>query len=133
MPIRIEVKNISTAMTDARVQIALAAVQASQAETQVAWAGLFPDLALNYTYGIDAPQFAVNGPDGVKNLGYMVMPKFGHGKMAGIPVTDTQGFGIPTKGGDHEDAAKFLAFMHSKERVQAMWTLSKQIPANTTS
>jgi ABC-type glycerol-3-phosphate transport system substrate-binding protein len=69
---------------------------------------------------------------GVKNLGYMVMPKFGHGKMAGIPVTDTQGFGIPTKGGDHEDAAKFLAFMHSKERVQAMWTLSKQIPANTT-
>jgi multiple sugar transport system substrate-binding protein len=69
---------------------------------------------------------------GVKNVGYMVMPKFGHGKMAGIPVTDTQGFGIPTKGSDHTDAAKFLAFMHSKERVQAMWTLSKQIPANTT-
>jgi len=69
---------------------------------------------------------------GTKNLGYMVMPRFGHGKMAGIPVTDTQGFGIPTKGGDHADAAKFLAFMHSKERVQAMWTLSKQIPANTT-
>src|SRR5207244_2733502 len=69
---------------------------------------------------------------GVKNLGFMVMPKFGHGKMAGIPVTDTQGFGIPTKGNDHEAAAKLLAFMHSKERVQAMWTLSKQIPANTT-
>ena len=69
---------------------------------------------------------------GVKNLGFMVMPKFGHGRMAGIPVTDTQGFGIPTKGNDHEAAAKFLAFMHSKERVQAMWTLSKQIPANTT-
>jgi outer membrane protein TolC len=29
-----------------------------------------PDLALNYTYGIDAEQFAVNGPIGVHNLGY---------------------------------------------------------------
>ncbi|WP_433983799.1 TolC family protein [Tunturiibacter empetritectus] len=25
---------------------------------------------LNYSYGIDAPQFARNGPDGVRNLGY---------------------------------------------------------------
>jgi multiple sugar transport system substrate-binding protein len=69
---------------------------------------------------------------GAKNVGYFVMPKFGNGKMAGIPVTDTQGFGIPTKGNDHETAAKLLAFMHSKERIQAMWTMSKQIPANTT-
>lgn len=52
------------------VRSALAALQASQAETQVAWAGLLPDLALNYTYGIDAPQVAVNGPEGARNLGY---------------------------------------------------------------
>jgi outer membrane protein TolC len=52
------------------VRSAVAALQASQAETQAAWAGLLPDLALNYTYGIDAPQFAVNGPDGARNLGY---------------------------------------------------------------
>jgi multiple sugar transport system substrate-binding protein len=69
---------------------------------------------------------------GAANLGYMVMPKFGKGKMAGIPITDTQGFGIPTKGQHHDVAAKLLDFMHSKERVQAMWTLSKQIPADTT-
>jgi outer membrane protein TolC len=31
---------------------------------------LLPDLSLNYTYGIDAPQFARSGPNGVKNLGY---------------------------------------------------------------
>ena len=49
---------------------ALAALQASQATTLSAWAGLMPDLALNYSYGIDAPQFAGNGPDGVRNLGY---------------------------------------------------------------
>src|SRR3954454_19476799 len=68
---------------------------------------------------------------GTAKVGYFVMPVFGKGKMAGIPITDTQGFGIPTKGAGHETAAKLLAFMHSKERVQAMWTLSKQIPANT--
>ena len=33
-------------------------------------AAYLPDLGLNVTYGIDAPQFAVNGPDGVRNLGY---------------------------------------------------------------
>ena len=49
---------------------ALATLQASQATTLSAWAGLMPDLALNYSYGIDAPQFASNGPDGVRNLGY---------------------------------------------------------------
>ena len=69
---------------------------------------------------------------GRAKVGYFVMPKFGKGKLAGIPITDTQGFGIPTKGTNHEEAAKLLEFMHSKERVQAMWKLSKQIPANTT-
>ena len=49
---------------------AMATLQASQAQSFGAWAGLVPDLGLNYTYGIDAPQFAVNGPDGVRNLGY---------------------------------------------------------------
>jgi outer membrane protein TolC len=49
---------------------ALATLQASQATTLSAWAGLTPDLALNYSYGIDAPEFASKGPDGVRNLGY---------------------------------------------------------------
>jgi outer membrane protein TolC len=49
---------------------ALAALQASQATTLSAWAGLAPDLALNYSYGIDAPQFSTNGAGGARNLGY---------------------------------------------------------------
>lgn len=32
--------------------------------------GYLPDLVLSVTYGIDAPQFAVHGPGGVRNLGY---------------------------------------------------------------
>ena len=33
-------------------------------------AAYLPDLALNYSYGIDAAQFATKGPGGVNNLGY---------------------------------------------------------------
>lgn len=49
---------------------ALAMLQAGEAEVFNARAALLPDLALNYTYGIDAPQFARHGPDGALNLGY---------------------------------------------------------------
>ena len=49
---------------------ALASLQMSQAQSLTSWAGLLPDLALNYTYGIDASQFAAKGPDGSRNLGY---------------------------------------------------------------
>lgn len=49
---------------------ALAALGQSGAEIMAARAAYLPSLGLNYTYGIDAPQFAVNGPDGVRNLGY---------------------------------------------------------------
>ncbi len=49
---------------------ALAALNVSNADVLAARAAYLPDLGLNYTYGIDAPQFAVNGPGGLTNLGY---------------------------------------------------------------
>jgi len=49
---------------------ALASLHSSEADLYVARAAYLPDLALNYTYGINAPQFAVNGTDGTRNLGY---------------------------------------------------------------
>ena len=52
------------------IRSALAGVQVSQAQALNARAALLPDLALNVTYGIDAPQFARYGPDGARNLGY---------------------------------------------------------------
>ena len=63
---------------------------------------------------------------GAEKVGYMVMPTFGTGSMAGIPITDTQGFGIPTEATDKANAAAFLEFMHSEERVNAMWELSRR-------
>ena len=55
------------------LQSALAQVRASTLGVTAAKAAYLPDLVLNYSYGIDAAQFAVNGPDGVRNLGYSAM------------------------------------------------------------
>jgi len=64
------------------IRSALAGLQVSEAQTLNARAALLPDLALNYTYGIDAPQFARRGPDGARNLGYSAMA------TVDIPVWD---------------------------------------------
>jgi outer membrane protein TolC len=55
---------------NAELKSALAALHASEADVLSARAGYLPDLGLNFTYGVDAPQFAVNGPDASRNLGY---------------------------------------------------------------
>ena len=64
------------------IRSALAGVQVSQAQAAQARAGLLPDLSLNYTYGIDAPEFAKRGPDGARNLGYSA------GATLDIPIWD---------------------------------------------
>lgn len=60
----------AAARNNPELKSALAALKASDADVLAARAAYLPDLGLNVTYGIDAPQFAVNGPDGVRNLGY---------------------------------------------------------------
>ena len=49
---------------------AMATLRVSNLDVTAARAAYLPDLNLNFTYGIDAEQFAVNGGGGVKNLGY---------------------------------------------------------------
>jgi outer membrane protein TolC len=49
---------------------ALAQMAAANAQVLSARAAYVPSLALNYTYGIDAPQFAEFGPNNAKNTGY---------------------------------------------------------------
>jgi len=51
------------------VRAAVAAVQQAGHEVTGARGGYLPSLSLDYWYGIDAQQFAVNGPGGVSNLG----------------------------------------------------------------
>ena len=60
----------AAAKNNPELKSALAALRMSRDDVSVARAAYLPELSLNYTYGIDAPQFAVNGPGGVRNLGY---------------------------------------------------------------
>jgi len=65
-----EAVNSAAAANNPEIRSALASLQQSDAEVSAAKAAYVPDLSLNFTYGIDAPQFAKYGPDGVHNLGY---------------------------------------------------------------
>ncbi|HZP04284.1 MAG TPA: TolC family protein [Terracidiphilus sp.] len=60
----------AAAKNNPELKSALAALAVSNADVLAARAAYLPDLGFNVTYGIDAPQVAVNGPDGVHNLGY---------------------------------------------------------------
>jgi outer membrane protein TolC len=60
----------AAARNNPELKSALAALNVSNAEVLAARAAYLPDLGLNVTYGIDAPQLAVNGPENVRNLGY---------------------------------------------------------------
>jgi outer membrane protein len=69
LPARLTV-DTEAATNNPELKSALATLRLKDAEVTTARAAYLPDLALTYSYGIDAPQFAVNGPDGVRNLGY---------------------------------------------------------------
>ncbi|MEO6910044.1 MAG: TolC family protein [Edaphobacter sp.] len=60
----------AAAKNNPQLKSALESLHMSRYEVFAARAAYLPTLSLNYTYGIDAPQFAVNGPSGVRNLGY---------------------------------------------------------------
>jgi len=67
---------------------------------------------------------------GSEKAGAMVIPSFGTGAMAGKPIADCQGFGISSQSEHKEVAADFLRFMHTKERVEAIWHDSKALPVD---
>ena len=71
LPTRDEVHQLAAAHNP-EIRSALAQVRAGNAGVASARAAYLPDLALNFSYGIDAPQFAEYGPTGVQNLGYSI-------------------------------------------------------------
>jgi outer membrane protein TolC len=64
------------------LKAALDSLRAAGHAVSAARLAYLPDLSLNYSYGIDAPQFAVKAPDGTRNLGYSASVIFD------IPVWD---------------------------------------------
>ena len=69
LPIQSEVEALARA-NNPDLRAALEQVRAAGLDVTASRFGYLPDLVLNVSYGIDAPQFAVNGPEGVRNLGY---------------------------------------------------------------
>jgi ABC-type glycerol-3-phosphate transport system substrate-binding protein len=80
----------------------------------------------NVSPGLTANQAAL----GEDVVGFMIMPVFGTGAMAGIPIVDTQGFGIAADSDNQEAAAALLSFMHDPDRVNAIYAATGQIPAD---
>jgi outer membrane protein TolC len=60
----------AAARNNPELKSALSALKMSDSDVLAARAAYLPDLGLNVIYGIDAPQFAVNGAAGAHNLGY---------------------------------------------------------------
>jgi ABC-type glycerol-3-phosphate transport system substrate-binding protein len=65
-------------------------------------------------------------------IGYMTMPVFGKGKLAGQPIVDVQGLGISSNAESPADAAAFLEYLNSPERLKAFWDATGWLPSNTT-
>ncbi len=68
LPTRDEVE--AAAAGNPELTSALATLRSKNLGITAARAAYLPDLALTYSFGIDAPQFAANGPDNTRNLGY---------------------------------------------------------------
>ena len=60
----------AAAKSNPEIKSAMAILRAASLDVTGARAAYLPDLGLNFNYGIDAPEFAVHGPDGARNLGY---------------------------------------------------------------
>src|ERR1019366_6097486 len=71
------------------LRVAMASLRVAQQDVTAARAGFLPDFSVEYGYGIDAAQFAVNSPDGYRNLGYAITGTLN------IPVWDW--FATPAK------------------------------------
>jgi ABC-type glycerol-3-phosphate transport system substrate-binding protein len=86
-------------------------------------------LAIGQTIGTRLP--ADSKATGGK-IGFMTMPIFGKGRLAGVPVVDVQGLGISTNAEDPQAAAAFLEYLNSPERLKAFWDATGWLPSNTT-
>ena len=67
---------------------------------------------------------------GWDNMGVMMVPKYGKGKLADTYVTTAQGWGITSWAKHPKEAADFLQFMHTPERVNAWYQDTGVLPAD---
>ena len=112
MPARAEIETLAR-QNNPEIRSATAGLQVAQANTFTSKAALTPDLALNYTYGIDATNFGVNGPDGIHNLGYSMSATLD------IPVWDWLGSERKIKASKLREGAAKVALTAAQRRLLA--------------
>ena len=71
LPAEDEVNRLASSKNP-EIRSALAEMRAANAGVLSARAAYLPDVALNFSYGIDAPEFATRGRAGENNLGYSI-------------------------------------------------------------
>lgn len=59
-----------------------------------------------------------------------IAPVVGDGKLAGLPIMDTQGVGVASSSARPQEAAEFLRFLHDDERKQRLWEDVRLFPAD---
>lgn len=69
LPLREQI-NAAANVDNPDLRAAIASFHAAALEVTSTQADFLPSLSVNYTYGIDAEQFAIHAPDGIRNLGY---------------------------------------------------------------
>jgi raffinose/stachyose/melibiose transport system substrate-binding protein len=67
---------------------------------------------------------------GWDKIGVMPVPKYGSGKMADQYIVTAQGLGITTWSKHPQEAADFLVFMHTPDRLKAWFEYTGVIPAD---
>jgi multiple sugar transport system substrate-binding protein len=67
---------------------------------------------------------------GWDSMAVMMVPKWASGKMADEYITTAQGWGITSWSKYPEQAADFLMFMHSADRLGAWWADTGVLPAD---
>jgi len=84
--------------------------------------------AMTFTISAGAIDFAKTMGEDV--VGIMAAPKWGSGDFAGKLTVSSQTVGITSWSENKEEAADFIKFMHSPERVNAMYDQSGAYPAD---
>jgi ABC-type glycerol-3-phosphate transport system substrate-binding protein len=63
-------------------------------------------------------------------IGVMMVPKYASGKLADTYVVTAQGWGITSWSQHPQEAADFLMFMHTPERLKAWFDYTGVLPAD---
>lgn len=64
------------------------------------------------------------------NIGVMLVPKYADGKMASQYIVTAQGLGITSWSQHKQEAADFLMFMHTQDRLNAWFKYTGVLPAD---